>query len=96
MVHKPRLLILDEPTNSLDPAGVVLVRDMLRKAADEHGTGVLVSSHHLDEIARIADHITVLHRGRAIGQIDPHGMDLEHRFFEMVYGEEERRSSEKA
>ncbi len=96
MVHGPRLLVLDEPTNALDPAGVVLVRDMLRRAADEHGTGVLVSSHHLDEIARIADHITVLHRGRVIGQMDPHGADLEHRFFEMVYGEEERRSSGQA
>ena len=95
-VHEPRLLILDEPTNSLDPAGVVLVRDLLRKAADERGAGVLVSSHHLDEIARIADRITVLHRGRAIGQIDPHGVDLEHHFFAMVYGEEERLTSERA
>ena len=51
--HRPDLIILDEPTNALDPAGVILLREaLLRRAAD--GAGVLVSSHHLDEVARIA------------------------------------------
>ncbi len=83
-VHRPRLLVLDEPATALDPAGVLLVRTWLLQARDS-GTGVLVSSHHLDEVARMADRITVIHRGRAIGALPPRGVDLEQQFFTMVY-----------
>jgi ABC-2 type transport system ATP-binding protein len=82
--HHPQLLILDEPTNALDPRGIVLVRDALRRRADA-GAGVLVSSHHLDEVARIADRITVLNDGLVIGTLDPGGIDLERTFFQLVY-----------
>ena len=85
LVHRPRLLILDEPTNGLDPMGVLELRRMLLSRSHGDGGGVLVSSHHLDEVARIADRITVMHRGRVIGNLDPGGVDLEHRFFDMVY-----------
>ncbi|MGB8381893.1 MAG: alpha/beta fold hydrolase [Dermatophilaceae bacterium] len=85
LVHGPDLLVLDEPTNALDPAGVVLMRDLVRRQADEHGVAVLVSSHHLDEVARIAHRITVLHRGRVIATLDPHGIDLERQFFSLVH-----------
>lgn len=84
LIHDPSLLILDEPVNSLDPAGVVFVRDLLERRV-ESGAGVLVSSHHLDELARIADRITVLHAGRHVGSLDPGGLDLEKRFFDLVY-----------
>jgi len=84
LVHHPDVLVLDEPTNALDPAGVLLVRRRLLDAA-AGGAAVLVSSHHLDEMARIADRITVLHRGRVIGSLPPGGTDLERLFFEMVY-----------
>lgn len=83
LVHDPRMLLLDEPANALDPAGVRLLRRFLRETADA-GTAVLVSSHHLDEMARIADTITVLHRGRVVGTLPPDGVDLERQFFEMV------------
>jgi len=83
MAHRPRLLVLDEPTNALDPSGVVLLRELLMRAAAE-GAGVLVSSHHLDEVARVADRITVIHAGRIIGELDPHGIELERAFFAMV------------
>ncbi len=83
-VHRPSILVLDEPANSLDPAGVVFIRGLLRAQA-EQGASVLVSSHHLDQVARVADRITVLHRGRRIGELDPGGIDLEARFFDMVY-----------
>lgn len=84
LVHDPDVLVLDEPANALDPAGVVLVRELL---IDRRGTGsaVLVSSHHLDQLARVADRITVLHRGRIVGSLDPAGTDLENAFFELVH-----------
>ena len=83
LLGEPDLLVLDEPTTALDPAGVVLVRTLLRAAA-ARGSAVLVSSHHLDEMARIADHISVMHRGRIVGTLDPTGVDLERTFFELV------------
>lgn len=84
ILHEPLLLVLDEPTNSLDPYGVVLLRDLVQEAA-HRGTAVLVSSHHLDEVARIADRVEVIHRGALVGELPPRGRDLEHAFFEMVH-----------
>lgn len=82
--HEPSILVLDEPANALDPAGVVFISDFLQQSKDR-GAAILVSSHHLDELARVADRITVMHRGRHVGALDPSGLDLEKRFFEMVY-----------
>ena len=82
------VLVLDEPTTALDPAGVVLVRTLLRAAATR-GAAVLVSSHHLDEMARIADHISVMHRGRIVGALDPAGVDLERTFFDLILAVDE-------
>lgn len=88
LVHRPRVIVLDEPSNSLDPAGVVLVRDLMRQEAETHGASILVSSHHLDELARVAHRISVMHRGRLIGHIEPQGIDLERRFFDLVHRNE--------
>lgn len=82
-LHRPAALILDEPTSALDPQGVVLVRELVRGLTDD-GAAVLVSSHHLDEVARVADEIVVLHGGRDVGRLVPGGADLEQRFFAMV------------
>lgn len=87
LVHGPKLLIFDEPTSTLDPAGVLLVRAAIERRAAAGG-GVLVSSHHLDEVARVADTITVLNNGRVIGHLDPHGADIELAFFAMVRGDD--------
>lgn len=62
---EPDILILDEPSNGLDPAGIRWLRDRLRRFADEGGT-VLVSSHGLGEIAQVADKILVIDHGRII------------------------------
>lgn len=83
-VGDPSVLVLDEPANSLDPAGVVFTRDLLRLHAG-NGSAVLVSSHHFDQLARVADVITVLHRGRVVGSLDPGGADLEQSFFDLVH-----------
>jgi len=84
LAHRPRLLVLDEPTTALDPAGIITLREaLLRRAAA--GAGVLVSSHHLDEVARIADRISVIAEGRMIGSLDPGGVDIERAFFAKVH-----------
>lgn len=88
--HRPRVLVLDEPTSALDPRGVILLREaLLRRAAD--GAGVLVSSHHLDEVARIADRITVINHGVVIGSLDPGGKAIERDFFSLVLADDESR-----
>lgn len=84
LVHAPSVIVLDEPSTGLDPRGVVLVREMLLAAAGERGAAILVSSHHLDEVARIADRITVLHGGVVVGALSPAGTDLERQFFDLV------------
>ncbi len=83
LLGQPDLLVLDEPTTALDPAGIMLVRAVLQAAA-ARGAAVLVSSHHLDEMARIADRISVMHRGRIVGTLDPAGAELERTFFELI------------
>ncbi|HZA32345.1 MAG TPA: ABC transporter ATP-binding protein [Propionibacteriaceae bacterium] len=84
--HEPQLIILDEPTNALDPRAVITLREALLNRAAA-GAGVLVSSHHLDEVARIADRISVINEGRLIGSLDPSGIDIERAFFSLVYAD---------
>lgn len=88
LINNPSIVVLDEPSNALDPAGVVFMRDLLTEMAAA-GSAVLVSSHHLDEMARTAHRISVIHRGRLVSTIDPHAMDIERRFFDIVRGAEE-------
>ena len=66
LMHAPKVLVLDEPANGLDPAGIVEVRELLRSLADEHGVTVFMSSHILAEVAHIADRIGIIHEGRLI------------------------------
>jgi ABC-2 type transport system ATP-binding protein len=84
VLHRPALLVLDEPTNALDPSGVVLLRDLVAELAAT-GSAVLVSSHHLDEVARVADRVSVVHTGRVVGELDPAGLDLERAFFAIAH-----------
>lgn len=61
---KPELLILDEPTNGLDPAGMKQLRSLLRTLCVEYGTTIMISSHILSEIESIANTVGVIHKGR--------------------------------
>jgi len=70
ILHSPRLLILDEPANGLDPAGIVEIRRLLRRLADEQRITVFVSSHILGEINQLADRIGIIHRGRLVEEFD--------------------------
>ncbi|THA27140.1 ABC transporter ATP-binding protein [Streptomyces sp. RKND-216] len=95
LLHDPSVVVLDEPTDALDPRGVIRLREILLRRAGA-GAGVLVSSHHLDEVARIADRVTVLHRGGVIGSLDPEGADIERAFFRLVHADEERHGDREA
>jgi len=87
--HDPSVIVLDEPTNALDPAGVIRLREsLLRRAAD--GAAILVSSHHLDEVARIADRMVVMNSGRLIGDLAPDTPEIERAFFEAVRADDEK------
>ena len=67
LLHQPRLLILDEPTNGLDPAGIRELRDILKRLAHEDNTAVLVSSHLLSEMQLMCDRVAIIHQGRLLG-----------------------------
>ena len=66
---KPELLILDEPTNGLDPAGMKQIRDLLKTLCEEYGITIMVSSHILSEIESIADTIGVINHGMMMKEI---------------------------
>jgi ABC-2 type transport system ATP-binding protein len=67
LLHSPDLLILDEPANGLDPAGIVEMRDLMRRLKSE-GHTVLISSHVLHEIEQICDRVAIMSRGRIVVQ----------------------------
>jgi ABC-2 type transport system ATP-binding protein len=66
LLNDPELLILDEPSNGLDPAGMAELRDMIRSFVDEEGRTVFVSSHLLDEVQKTADDIAIVNAGRLV------------------------------
>lgn len=81
--HQPQLIMLDEPTNALDPMGIVTLRTVVKEQAAA-GCGVVVSSHHLDEVAAIAHRIVVVNSGRIITELSPTTPQLESRFFQAI------------
>lgn len=70
LLHKPELLILDEPANGLDPAGLIEIRELLKSLAQDKGVTVLMSSHILTEVDRLATRIGIIHKGQLIEELD--------------------------
>lgn len=68
LVHDPDLIILDEPTNGLDPQGIVDIRNLILQLCHEHGKTVFISSHMLSEVEQVADHVMIIEKGRKIMQ----------------------------
>ncbi|MBC8098135.1 MAG: ABC transporter ATP-binding protein [Armatimonadetes bacterium] len=68
LLNEPQLLILDEPTNGLDPAGIHEIRALIQQLPQEYGITVFVSSHLLSEVDQIATHIGIIHHGKLIKQ----------------------------
>jgi len=79
MIHHPGLLILDEPANGLDPAGIVEIRELLSDLAGNHGVSVFISSHILGEISRFATRIGIIHEGHMIYESDIDRLDQSRR-----------------
>ncbi|HOJ05392.1 MAG TPA: ABC transporter ATP-binding protein [Bacteroidota bacterium] len=70
LLHRPRVLILDEPSNALDPAGVVEIRDLLLSLVRSEGVTVFMSSHILSEVERTATRIGIIHNGQLVEELD--------------------------
>jgi len=68
LLHNPSLLILDEPTNGLDPNGIIEIRELLKKLNQENGITILISSHLLAEIEKLVSHVGIIHKGRLLFQ----------------------------
>jgi len=70
LIHNPRILILDEPSNGLDPAGIVEIRELLSDLSENRKTTIFISSHILAEISKIADRIGIIHNGKLIEELN--------------------------
>lgn len=80
LLNDPEILILDEPTNGLDPQGIHQIREIIKKIA-ANGTTILLASHLLDEVEKVCTHVVILRKGRSLytGSVD--GMNASHGFF---------------
>ena len=70
LLHEPRLLVLDEPANGLDPAGIVEIRELLIELTTKRGVTVFMASHILAEVTRLAQRIGIIHQGRLLQELD--------------------------
>jgi ABC-2 type transport system ATP-binding protein len=97
LLGDPEVLLLDEPVNGLDPEGIRWVRGLLRSLAAE-GRTVFVSSHLIGEVARTADHVLVIGRGRlladtTVAELSARSASLEDSFFELTAGAADHRAA---
>jgi ABC-2 type transport system ATP-binding protein len=82
LLNNPEILILDEPTNGLDPQGIHQIREIIKDIAND-GTTILLASHLLDEVEKVCSHVVVLRKGEKLysGRVDE--MISSHGFFEL-------------
>ena len=69
LVGEPDLLVLDEPINGLDPQGIAEIRDMILRLRDEQNMTILISSHILEELSKIATHYGIIHQGSLLQEL---------------------------
>lgn len=79
LLHHPELLILDEPTNGLDPAGIKEVRQLIIELASKRNIAILVSSHILSEVQQMATKIGIIHQGILVEEIEQHTLQMKNR-----------------
>jgi ABC-2 type transport system ATP-binding protein len=83
LLNDPEILILDEPTNGLDPQGIHQIRDIIKHIASQ-GTTILLASHLLDEVEKVCSHVLVLRKGEILYSGTVHGMSNKSDFFELA------------
>ena len=93
LLGKPRVLILDEPTNGLDPAGIQEMREFIKSLPVTHQMTVIVSSHLLSEMEQMVDMVGIINHGNLIYQgtinnLEKHGNNLEDIFLKLTGGNE--------
>ena len=93
LLGDPKFLILDEPSNGLDPAGIMEIRNLITSLPKERDITVLISSHLLNEIEQMADYVGIIHKGQMLYQgklseLESTGENLEQIFLELT-GERE-------
>jgi len=93
LLHRPDVLVLDEPANALDPAGIVEVRELLRSLVDEHGVTVFMSSHILAEVTHLADRIGIVHEGCLLEELDRDQLRAKERLYVEVGASEPERAA---
>jgi ABC-2 type transport system ATP-binding protein len=82
LLNDPEILILDEPTNGLDPQGIHQIRDLIKIIASQ-GTTILLASHLLDEVEKVCSHVLVLQKGQILYSGPVEAMDGNQHFFEL-------------
>jgi ABC-2 type transport system ATP-binding protein len=89
LLNDPEILILDEPTNGLDPQGIHQIRELIKEIASK-GTTILLASHLLDEVEKVCTHVVILRKGENLydGTVD--GMLASHGYFELRAADPER------
>src|SRR5690606_18177985 len=92
LLNDPEILILDEPTNGLDPQGIHQIREIIRKIAGL-GTTILLASHLLDEVEKVCSHVVIIRKGEKLysGRVDE--MNASHGFFELKAEDKEKLKS---
>jgi len=79
LLHRPKLIFLDEPANGLDPAGIVEIRELLLELTREQGVTVFMSSHILAEVSRLARRIGIIHNGHLLQELSTEELDRNRR-----------------
>lgn len=89
LLNDPEILILDEPTNGLDPQGIHQIRELIKTIATQ-GTTILLASHLLDEVEKVCSHVVILRKGEKLysGRVD--GIVASHGFFELKCADNEK------
>lgn len=93
LLHHPELLILDEPTNGLDPVGIKEVRQLFLDLARQRGITILISSHLLSEIEQVATRIGIIHQGRLLEEIDYEDLQRKARQYLEIKVDDEQRAA---
>ena len=87
LIKNPEVIILDEPTSGIDPAGVQEFISLIRQLRDERGLTVLFSSHHLDQVQQICDRVGLFSQGRLLADLSLNDLQQEEHGLEYIYNQ---------